>query len=182
MLRNNEGFDGAIAGDEGEEEGMVVRNPSMYTFDTANPMSECEMNTEKVIIKSTAMKFGQGRDEGGWPKEVDPTEKQDTKRFITKACKQEEYKDSVMHMGPIIERCMKQNGTTDIYEEYYADLKDEDHSSTPPSMKAIAVMKDVGAPFYYCVLFLVGALILMLTTTSFFPSPPLPLSPNSPTT
>ena len=64
MLRNNEGFDGAIAGDEGEEEGMVVRNPSMYTFDTANPMSECEMNTEKVIIKSTAMKFGQGRDEG----------------------------------------------------------------------------------------------------------------------
>ena len=139
MLSNSEGFNGSIPADEAEEEPMVQSNPCSFTYDTALPMSETEMNTEKVIIKSTAMKFT----EGGWPKEIDPEEKQDTKRFVTKAQKQEEYKDSVVMMAPIIERCMKQNGTTDIYEEYF-EGKDAagDHSSTPPSMKAIAVMKD----------------------------------------
>lgn len=138
MLRNNEGFEGTIPADEVEEKPMVVRNPSFFTYDTGRPMSETEMNTEKVVIKSTGFSFV----EGGWPKEILPDEKQDTKRFITKAQKQEEYKDSVVAMGPIIERCMKQNGTTDIYEEYYEGEEGEDFSSTPPSMKAIAVMKD----------------------------------------
>ena len=88
------------------------------------------MNTDTVVIKSTAMKHI----EGGWPKEVDPTEKQDVTRFVTKAQKQQEYKDAVLTMGPVIARCMKQNGTCDIYEGYFDDVED-DHSSTPPSAK-----------------------------------------------
>ena len=39
-----------------------------------------------------------------------------------------------MQMGPILQKCMKQNGTTDIYEAYFEDVE-EDHSSTPPSAK-----------------------------------------------
>ena len=88
------------------------------------------MNTDTVVIKSTAMKHI----EGGWPKEVDPTEKQDVTRFVTKAQKQQEYKDALLTMGPVIARCMKQNGTCDIYEGYFDDVE-EDHSSTPPSAK-----------------------------------------------
>ena len=79
------------------------------------------MNTDTVVIKSTAMKHI----EGGWPKEVDPTEKQDVTRFVTKAQKQQEYKDAVLTMGPVIARCMKQNGTCDIYEGYFDDVEDD---------------------------------------------------------
>jgi len=113
------------------------RNPELFNFDTSASMSESEMNTDVVITKSTAMKHK----EGGWPKEVDPSEKQDVTRFITKAQKQQEFKDSINLMGPVITRCMRQNGTTDIYESYFHETE-EDHSSTPPSAKSLAVMRD----------------------------------------
>ena len=56
----------------------------------------------------------------------------DTNRFRKKAEKDEEYKSSVKYLAPIIERCMKQNNTIDIYEEYFEGV-DADHSSEPPS-------------------------------------------------
>lgn len=80
--------------------------------------SETEVNTDTVEIKSTAIKHV----EGGWPKEVDATEKQDVTRYVTKMQKQAEYKESVLTMGPIIEKCMRQNGTVDIYERYFDDV------------------------------------------------------------
>jgi hypothetical protein len=49
-----------------------------------------------------------------------------------------------MQMGPILQKCMKQNGTTDIYEAYFEDVE-EDHSSTPPSAK---VWHDISAHRY----------------------------------
>ena len=57
--------------------------------------------------------------EGGWPKDVDPTEPADTNRFRKKAEKDEDYKSAVKALGPVISRCMKQNNTIDIYEEYF---------------------------------------------------------------
>jgi dynein intermediate chain 2 len=95
------------------------------------------VNTDTVVVKSTAMKHI----EGGWPKEVDPTEKQDVARFVTKAQKQTEFKEACMAMGPVIEKCMRQNGTTDIYEVYFQDVE-ADHQATPPSAKSLAVMRD----------------------------------------
>jgi dynein intermediate chain 2 len=130
LLKNSEGFDGFILPEESEEALNKPRNPELFNFDTSASMSESEMNTDVVITKSTAMKHK----EGGWPKEVDPTEKQDVTRFITKAQKQQEFKDSLHVMGPVITRCMRQNGTTDIYESYFHETE-EDHSSTPPSAK-----------------------------------------------
>lgn len=66
LLKNAEGFDGTVPPDEVEEAQNEFKNPRVFRFDTAAPMSETEANTLKVETKSTAMKHI----EGGWPKEV----------------------------------------------------------------------------------------------------------------
>ena len=79
--------------------------------------------------------------EGGWPRDVDFTEQTDTNRFRKKAEKDEEYKGSVKYLGPIVARCMKQNNTIDIYQEYFEGVN-SDHSSEPPSARGLAVFRD----------------------------------------
>ena len=67
------------------------------------------------MLKITSMRHV----EGGWPKDVDPTEQADVTRFRKKAEKDEDYKAALKVLGPLVGRCMKQNGTVDIYEEYF---------------------------------------------------------------
>jgi dynein intermediate chain 2 len=62
-------------------------------------------------------------------------------RYRKKAEKDDEYKGAVRALGPIIARCMKQNNTIDIYQQYF-DGKNVDHSSEPPSAKGLAVFRD----------------------------------------
>ena len=56
--------------------------------------------------------------EGGWPKDVDYTEQNDTTRYRRKTEKDEDYKATVKMLGPVVDRCVRQNNTIDIYEEY----------------------------------------------------------------
>ncbi len=115
----------------------VMRNPSTTNFDTAPSMSEHEANTDRLVTRSSSMRHV----EGGWPKDVDFTEQSDVTRFRKKAEKDEDYKGSVKSIGPIIARCLKQNNTIDIYEDYFAG-NNTDHSSEPPSAKGLAVFRD----------------------------------------
>jgi dynein intermediate chain 2 len=59
----------------------VMCNPSVTELDTTPFMSEHEINTDRIHIKSSSMKHV----EGGWPKDVDPTEQNDVQRFRKKA-------------------------------------------------------------------------------------------------
>lgn len=121
----------------GYAENYVMRNPSVSMFDTAPHMSEHNANTDRLITKNSSMRHV----EGGWPKDVDFTEQSDVSRFRKKAEKDEEYKSSVKYLGPIVAKCMRQNNTIDIYQEYF-DGNDIDHSSEPPSAKGLAVFRD----------------------------------------
>jgi len=118
-------------------EDYVKRNPSTVELDTQPRMSEHEVNTERIVLKSSMMKHT----EGGWPKDVDPTEQSDVQRFRKRIEKDDQYKGSVKGLGPVIERCLKQNRTIDIYEEYFEGTV-ADHSSEPPSAKGLAVFRD----------------------------------------
>jgi len=108
----------------------VQRNPSISEFDTTPDMSWSECNTDRLVTKSSSMRHTQG----GWPKDVDPEEMSDMQRFRKKAEKDEEYKTAMKLLGPMIGRCMKQNNTINIYEEYFDGVQ-ADHSSEPPSAK-----------------------------------------------
>jgi len=79
--------------------------------------------------------------EGGWPKDVDFTEQSDMNRFRKKAEKDDDYRGAVKALGPVVARCMRQNNTIDIYEEYFVG-SNVDHSSEPPSAKGLAVFRD----------------------------------------
>ena len=119
------------------EKTYVERNPSITSVDTSPHMSEHEANTERLVVKTAQARHY----EGGWPKDVDYTEPKDVSRFRKKAEKDDDYKAAVKALGPVISRCMKQNNTIDIYEEYFAGDA-SDHSGEPPSAKGLAVFRD----------------------------------------
>jgi hypothetical protein len=58
--------------------------------------------------------------EGGWPKEVDPTEAEQVIRWRKKVEKDEDYITQVVRLGAVLEELVKQNNAIDIYEEYFA--------------------------------------------------------------
>jgi len=127
----------SVAAEPSYAENYILQNPSISLFDTSAHMSEHEANTERLVMKSSSMRHI----EGGWPKDVDFTEQSDVMRFRKKAEKDEEYKGAVKALGPIVTRCMRQNNTIDIFEDYFEGNM-TDHSSEPPSAKGLAVFRD----------------------------------------
>ena len=79
--------------------------------------------------------------QGGWPKDIDPEENQDVKRFRKKVEKAEPYKAAVKRLGDVVVTAAQMNNTVDIYEEYFSGSR-ADHSSEPPSAKGLAVFRD----------------------------------------
>ena len=100
--------------------------------------SEHEVNTERVISKN----MGVLHMEGGWPKDIDPTEKDQTQRYRKKVEKDETYIKEVKAMGDAVESLIMQNRSIDIYEEYFKG-EYADHSSEAPSAKTLSVFKDI---------------------------------------
>merc|ERR1719313_1911402 len=79
--------------------------------------------------------------EGGWPKDIDPTEKEQTTRYRKKIEKDEEYIRQIKALGEGVEHSIMQNNAIDIYQEYFAG-EYADHASEPPSAKTLSVFKD----------------------------------------
>ena len=88
-------------------------------------------------MKNTSMQHT----EGGWPKDVDYTEQSDVKRFRKKVEKDEDYQYAMKTLVPMVQRCMKQNNTVNVYEEYFEDVE-TDHCSEPPFARGLAVFRD----------------------------------------
>lgn len=96
-----------------------------------------QANTDRVLYKSQGVKHT----EGGWPENVDGTEVEQVERYLKKANKDAKIRSAVQSLGFIVETCVKQNNTIDIYEDYFAG-QTVDHSSEPPSAKGLAVFRD----------------------------------------
>ena len=119
------------------KDNFVVRNPSILDVQAIPEMSEHDVNTERF----TYLNVGMFHQEGGWPKDVDPTEKEHTVRYRKKVEKDEEYVRQVKALGDAVESSICQNIAIDIYEEYFSG-EYADHSSEPPSAKTLSVFKD----------------------------------------
>ena len=119
------------------DEEYVSQNPVVEEFCTKAQMSEHSVNTDRFEVANSGMSHS----EGGWPKDVDCQEPSDVNRFRKKTEKDEDYKMSIKSLGPIVDKCVKQNNTIDIYEDYFAGAV-VDHSSEPPSAKGLAVFRD----------------------------------------
>jgi len=115
----------------------IERNPSVMDVQAKPEMSEHHINTERFSYCDMTMFHS----EGGWPKDVDPTEKDQTLRFRKKVEKDEDYIKQVKSMCDLVEVDLKLNSAIDIYQEYFMG-EFVDHSSEPPSAKTLSVFKD----------------------------------------
>ncbi|KAJ3116690.1 Dynein intermediate chain 2, axonemal [Phlyctochytrium bullatum] len=126
-----------IPPDPGYMRNYVERNPCHVEIQSAPEQSEHEVNTESFAFTNRGINHLQG----GWPKDVDPTDVEHTIRYRKKIEKDEEYIKSVQVMGNQMEHCIKQNNAIDIYEEYFVDMPDSTVVE-PPSAKSLNVYRD----------------------------------------
>ncbi|CAH8624892.1 unnamed protein product [Heterobilharzia americana] len=91
---------------------FVEMNPVDTGVQCSKEMSEHEANTERYRTESRGM----NHTEGGWPKDVNAQEPDQIIRYRKKVEKDESYIATVHKLGNIMEHCIKQNNSLNIYE------------------------------------------------------------------
>jgi len=128
--------------------GQVERQPQcgdMYVeqtiinavFHNIETMSEHSVNTARVRTSSRVMNHV----EGGWPKEVDSTEAQDTLKYRKRLEKDPQFISSVRQLTKQTVMCLEQNTAIDLFEIYFKD-QEPDHVPEQLTMKTVALFKD----------------------------------------
>uniref|UniRef100_A0A8D0HGS3 Dynein intermediate chain 2, axonemal n=1 Tax=Sphenodon punctatus TaxID=8508 RepID=A0A8D0HGS3_SPHPU len=118
----------------------IERNPVDTGVQCAGDMSEHEVNTERFEMETR----GVNHLEGGWPKDVNPLEMEQTIRYRKKVEKDENYINTIMQLGSLMEHCIKQNNAINIYEEYFEEEETVEVTDEAPSAKTINVFSLVG--------------------------------------
>ncbi|XP_077979929.1 dynein intermediate chain 3, ciliary-like [Glandiceps talaboti] len=126
-----------ILPDESLSANFVEKNPVDTGIQCVQEMSEHEVNTERFETESR----GINHVEGGWPKDVNPSEVEQVLRYRKKVEKDEMYINTIQMLGGVMEHTIKQNNAIDIYEDYFNDLQVE-QTEEPPSAKTINVFRD----------------------------------------
>lgn len=81
-------------------------------------------------------------DEGGWPKEVDATEAQDTSKWRKKLEKDPTFTAAVRTLCAGTAKCLEQNSTINLFEHYFF-CEEPDGLVENLNLKTIALFKDV---------------------------------------
>nr|XP_015826641.2 dynein axonemal intermediate chain 2 [Nothobranchius furzeri] len=100
-------------------------------------MSEHEVNTRSFETNSR----GINHLEGGWPKDINPSEMEQTMRIRKNILRDEGFINSVLQLGSVMEACVKQNNSIDIYQQV-ADEDEEEENQEVPSARTISVFRD----------------------------------------
>ncbi|EOA93759.1 Dynein intermediate chain 2, axonemal, partial [Anas platyrhynchos] len=119
-------------------EAFMLRCPVDTPVQHGSEMSEHEVNTERVEVETR----GVNHVEGGWPKDINPQEMEQTARFRKKVEKEENYVNTIVHLGTLMEHCVRQNNAIDIYEEYFGEEEEAEMEDEAPSAKTINVIRD----------------------------------------
>ncbi|NWS12671.1 DNAI2 protein, partial [Pachyramphus minor] len=117
---------------------FIPQDPVDFALQHGPVMAVHEMNTERVQVTSR----GVNHVEGGWPKHVDPKNTDMTSRYREEVERDEVYTRVILHLGTLMEHCIRQNNAIDIYEEYFAEDEVEEGEEEPPSAKTISVLRD----------------------------------------
>ncbi|PNF32875.1 Dynein intermediate chain 3, ciliary [Cryptotermes secundus] len=99
--------------------GYIFKNPVNRSTQCSSVLAEHEVNT----IRAQYDQRGMNHTEGGWPREVNPTDEEQTLRFKKKIEKDEMYVHTVLQLTHAMEHCILQNNAINIYEEYFEDVE-----------------------------------------------------------
>lgn len=127
-----------ILPDPSQMDNYIERNPCDNPTQCAQEMSEHEVNTERFQTETR----GINHVEGGWPKDVNPQEMEQTIRYRKKVEKDENYINTVLQLGSLMEHCIKQNNAIDIYQQYFEEEEVSESAEEHPSAKTINVFRD----------------------------------------
>lgn len=107
------------------------------TLDNIPQFSEHAVNTARVQTKSRVMLHV----EGGWPKEVDYSEAQDTLKWRKRLEKDPAFVATVKQLTKNTITCLEQNNTIDLFEHYF-HAEEPEHLPENLTMRTIALFKD----------------------------------------
>ena len=130
-------IDEAIAPNPALFDDYVDRNPVHKGVQVSGEMSEHEVNTQRAEFLSQGM----NHIEGGWPKDINPSENDQTMRFRKKIEKDDNYVGTVLGLCQSMEQCIRQNNAIEIYEDYFED-GDESTQCEKPESKTVHVFRD----------------------------------------
>jgi len=106
-------------------------------LDNIPQVSESSVNTQRVQTKNRTMIHT----EGGWPREVEPTEAQDCLKFRKRLEKDQRFIEAVKQLTKQTEGVLKQNNTIDLFEHYF-HLEEPEHLPENLTMRTVALFKD----------------------------------------
>ncbi|XP_067145077.1 dynein intermediate chain 3, ciliary-like [Centruroides vittatus] len=104
-----------------------------------------QVNTEHYGTESRGM----NHEEGGWPKDVDPTDEKQVTRFRKKVEKDEHFQNVVLNLAGQLEHCVKQNNAINIYEEYFVGDEEEEKDIINDETRVVNVIRDNTTPSRY---------------------------------
>lgn len=123
--------------------GYAERNRVTLNMEAIPELSEHWVEPEMVAYTN----HGMSHMEGGWPKDLDYTEKEQTLRYRKKVEKDEEYLRQVRDLVEAVDSSLMQNVAIDIYENYFTsaegeEARAEEATNEAPSAKTLAAFKD----------------------------------------
>ncbi|XP_069701576.1 dynein intermediate chain 3, ciliary [Periplaneta americana] len=97
----------------------IYKNPVNRSTQCSSILAEHELNT----IRAQYDQHGMNHTEGGWPREVNPADEEQTLRFRKKIEKDEMYIHTILQLTHAMEHCILQNNAVNIYEEYFEGVE-----------------------------------------------------------
>ncbi|XP_044269333.1 dynein intermediate chain 3, ciliary [Tribolium madens] len=119
----------------------ILRDPVSRSTHCAPIQAQHYLNTTRAEYTNAAM----NHIEGGWPKDVNTADEEQTKRYRRKVEKDEGFHHTVMQLCRNMENCILQNNAINIYQQYFSDVE-----ATPlverSSARTVNVYQDQSTP------------------------------------
>jgi dynein intermediate chain 2, axonemal len=100
-------------------------------------ISEHAVNTDAVVTGHRGM----CHTEGGWPREVNPTDAQAVSRWRKRVERDEDYIKAVAKLGGVVEQLVLQNNALDVYADVFASAASEPPPTGPPAACTVASLR-----------------------------------------
>ncbi|KAL3276240.1 hypothetical protein HHI36_020956 [Cryptolaemus montrouzieri] len=97
----------------------ILRDPVNASQQGAPQFAAHELNTTRAEYTNGLMNHV----EGGWPKDVNIMDEEQTKRYKRKVEKEENYAHTLMALCKNMENCVLQNNAINIYQQYFSDVE-----------------------------------------------------------
>jgi dynein intermediate chain 2, axonemal len=114
-----------------------AKTSAYAALDNIPEMDSHTVSTERV----KTVNRGQSHKEGGWPKEIDPSEPQDTAKWRKRLDKDPQFSSVLKQLVTDVQSVIDQNNAIDMFENYFAG-ESVDHAMHNLSASTLAVFKD----------------------------------------